>query len=295
MKENSKSLHLAGCINRDPVNLESSKLVFAGLPDDSKSSYRKGPATAPPLIRAAYDGNCHNSTTETGVDLFGQVADSGDLFPKNTWDETARLYCDFAQELYVAGKIPFFAGGDHSVTVPIVDALAVLNEPVHFVQIDAHPDLYPEYDGDPYSNACVAARILEMEHIASVTQIGIRTLNKPQKKFAEQHRERLKIFHAQELIVELPTLEAIPVGTLTYISIDMDGLDPAYAPGVSHPEPGGLTTRQVLNFLQNGHWRLVGMDVVEVNPVLDINNQTAILAGKIFHEAMGYAFEDSKF
>ncbi|MCH7674018.1 agmatinase [candidate division KSB1 bacterium] len=293
MKENPK-LYLAGCLTTDPQQQKSSNLVFVGLPDDSKSAYRKGTAKAPPLIRSAYDGDCHNSTTETGVDLFGRVADLGDLPAKGSWDETAQSYREFATELFKSGKIPFFAGGDHAVTIPIVAALAVLNEPVHFVQIDAHPDLYPDFDGDRYSNACVAARILEMEHVASVTQIGIRTLNPPQKEFAEKYRDRLKIHYARELMGELPRLQGIPEGASVYLSLDIDGLDPAYAPGVSYPEPGGLTPRQVLNFLQKGHWKLIGMDVVEVNPELDVNNLTAILAGKIFHEAMGYALKHLK-
>jgi len=288
MKSASK-LHLAGCLTTT-LKTEDSNLVFVGLPDDSKSAYRKGTAKAPALIRAAYDGDCHNSTTETGVDLFGRVADLGDLPPRNSWDETARLYREFAAELFKSEKTPFFAGGDHAVTIPIAAALAVLGEPVHFVQIDAHPDLYPDFDGDRYSNACVAARILEMDHIASVTQIGIRTLNPPQKEIADKYQDRLEIHYAHQLMSELPRLQGIPEGDPVYLSLDIDGLDPAYAPGVSYPEPGGLTTRQVLNFLQNGHWKLIGMDVVEVNPELDLNNQTAILAGKIFQETMEYAF-----
>jgi len=293
MKENPK-LYLAGCLTTDPQKRENSPLVFVGLPNDDKSPYRKGTAKAPPLIRSSYDGDCHNSTTETGVDLFGRVADLGDLPSQGSWDETAESYREFATELFRSGKTPFFAGGDHAVTIPIAAALAVLNEPVHFIQIDAHPDLYPDFDGDRYSNACVAARILEMEHVASVTQIGIRTLNPPQKEIADKYHERLKIYPARELIGELPRLQGIPEGAFVYISLDIDGLDPAYAPGVSYPEPGGLTPRQVLNFLQNGHWKLIGMDVVEVNPELDVNNLTAILAGKIFHEAMGYAFKNLK-
>ena len=292
MKQASK-LHLAGCLTTN-LQSEESNLVFVGLPDDSKSAYRKGTAKAPPLIRSAYDGDCHNSTTETGVDLFGRVADLGDLPSQGSWDETAQSYREFATELFKSGKIPFFAGGDHAVTIPIVAALTVLNEPVHFVQIDAHPDLYPDFDDDRYSNACVAARILEMEHVASVIQIGIRTLNPPQKEIADKYRDRLEIHYARELMGELPRLQGIPESASVYLSLDIDGLDPAYAPGVSYPEPGGLTPRQVLNFLQKGHWKLIGMDVVEVNPELDVNNLTAILAGKIFHEAMGYAFKHLK-
>lgn len=274
-----------------PDQLDSTKMVFVGLPDDSKSSYLRGTAKAPALIRKVYDGDCHNSTTETGVDLFGAVADLGDLPPQPEWQQTYRSYREFAETLYRGGRIPFFAGGDHSVTMPVVEALSALKQPIHFIQVDAHPDLYPDYDGDAYSNACVAARVIEMTHIVSVTQIGIRTLNLPQQAVAEKFRDTLEILHAHELPGEIPPLVKIPQGAAVYISIDVDGLDPAYAPGVSHPEPGGLSTRQVLNFLHKGRWALVGMDVVEVNPDLDVNHQTSVLAGKLLHEAMGVAFK----
>jgi arginase family enzyme len=81
---------------------------------------------------------------------------------------------------------------------------------------------------------------------------------------------------------------------LVYLTIDMDGFDPAFAPGVSHAVPGGLSSRQVLDFIQQGHWGLVGMDVVEVNPTRDVNDQTAILAARLLHEGMGYAALDDE-
>jgi arginase family enzyme len=87
----------------------------------------------------------------------------------------------------------------------------------------------------------------------------------------------------------LPPLPHIPPGAPVYLTVDLDGFDPAYAPGVSHPVPGGLTPRQVLNFIQNAPWKLVGMDVVEVNPDWDVNDQTAILAARVLHEGMGIA------
>jgi agmatinase len=279
----------AGCLINAPKKQEATWLVFAGLPDDSQSSFRRGSARGPQRIRLAYDGNCYNSTTESGVDLSGAVADLGDLPSKGTWELTARSYQEFAVRLFQIGKIPFFAGGDHAVTVPIIAALAEIGEPVHIIQIDAHPDLYPDYEGNRDSHACTISRALEMSHVASVTQLGIRTLNAAQMPQLERYRDRLHLFNARDLLGELPPLPHIPAGAPVYLTVDLDGFDPAFAPGVSHPVSGGLTPRQVLNFIQKAQWKLAGMDAVEVNPDLDVNDQTAILAARLLHEAMGFA------
>lgn len=277
----------AGCFTEESGGDGSERIVFVGLPDDSQSSFHRGCAEAPPRIRSAYDGNCYSATTESGVDLTGKVADLGDWAPQASWKLTAEAYRESAARLFRAGKAPFFAGGDHAVTVPIVQALVMLGKPVHVMQFDAHPDLYPEYEGDRTSHACVAARLLEMEHVTGVTQLGIRTLNAPQATEAERHRERLLIYQACDLPGEIPYLEHIPANALVYITLDLDGVDPAFAPGVAHPVPGGLVPRQVLNFLQGFRWRLVGMDAVEVNPGRDVNEQTAVLAARLLHEGMG--------
>jgi agmatinase len=279
----------AGCFADTDEARARARLVFVGLPDDSQSTYRRGCARAPERIRLAYDGHCYNATTETGVDLTAAVNDLGDLAPLDSWEATARRYREFAATLYAGGKIPFFAGGDHAVTVPVVAALEALNEPVHVVQIDAHPDLYPIFEGNAYSHACAAARMLELSHVASLTQLGVRTLNRPQSQQAVLHRDRLRILSARDLASGIPALSHIPRGAKVYVNIDIDAFDPAYAPGVSHPVPGGLAPRQVFDFLQCADWTLVGMDVVEVNLTFDRNDQTAVLAARLLHEGMGYA------
>ena len=289
MVEPKDALPFAGCFAADDEARSRARLVFVGLPDDSQSSYRRGCARAPERIRLAYDSNCYNASTESGVDLTGAVADLGDLATGDSWEATARRFRDFAAGLYSAGKVPFFAGGDHAVTVPVVAALSVLNEPVHVVQIDAHPDLYPVFEGSPNSHACAAARMLEMSHVASLTQLGVRTLNRPQSQQAVLHCDRLRILTARNLGEGIPALSHIPRGAKVYVNVDVDAFDPAHAPGVSHPVPGGLTPRGVLDFLQRADWTLVGMDVVEVNLTFDRNDQTAILAARLLHEGMGYA------
>ena len=284
-----KTIPFAGCFTGDD---DGSDLVFLGLADDTQSTYLGGCAEAPEAIRGAYDGNCFNATTESGVDLERAVNDLGDSQPGASWDESARAYRERLEALFDAGRIPFIAGGDHAVTIPVLEALAVLGQPVHIVQVDAHPDLYPDFEGNRYSHACTGARALEMDHVATLTQLGIRTLNEVQSAVVEENADRIFIHEARELPAELPELGHIPEDALVYVTIDVDGFDPAFAPGVSHAVPGGLSSRQVLDFLQAGHWTLVGMDVVEVNPSRDVNDQTAILAARLLHEGMGYAAAD---
>ncbi|MFB2646481.1 arginase family protein [Raphidiopsis sp. BLCC-F218] len=279
----------AGCFTLDESNQDQEKLVFVGLSDDQQSSYLQGCAQGPEKIRCAYDGNCYNATTESGVDLTNSVVDLGNWLPQGHWDSTADTYYQKAQLLFESEKIPFFAGGDHAVTIPVAKALDVLQRQIHIVQVDAHPDIYPELCDSAYSHACVASRLLEFDHIASITQIGIRTMNQVQKQMADKFQDRLHLLPARNLTGELPSLPHIAEGALVYLTIDLDGFDPVFAPGVSHPVPGGLSSRQVLNFIQDARWNLVGMDVVELNPAKDINNQTAILAARLMHEGMGYA------
>jgi agmatinase len=263
--------------------------VFLGICDDTQSSFLHGPADAPECIRRAYDGRCYNATTESGVDLASSVKDLGDLKPRSTWEASAREYRARVEEIVREGETPFIAGGDHAITVPVVEAFAVLRRPIHVIQIDAHPDLYPEFEGNPDSHASTAARLLEMDHVQSLTQIGIRTMNEEQRRQAERWSSRLHVLEARRLEGALPALAHIPAEAAVYMTVDMDGFDPAFAPGVSHPVPGGLTARQVIGLILRGHWTLVGMDAVEVNPARDIQYMTAILAGRLLHEGMGYA------
>ncbi len=278
----------AECFCSPDRNAEK-RLVFVGLPDDSQSSYRRGCAQAPGRIRWCYDGLSYGSTTESGLDLFGAVADLGDWPSESAWDETASRYEKSAAALFSRGRVPFFAGGDHAVTVPVVAALKALSRPLHVLQFDAHGDLYDEYEGSRSSHACTAARILEMPHVASLTQLGVRKFSAEQQQTIDRHPQRLQIHTARALSRQWPPLEHLTPDSAVYVTLDLDVFDPAHAPGVSHPIPGGLSPREVLNLLIEARWKLVGMDAVEVNPSFDIHDQTAILAARLMHEAMGLA------
>jgi agmatinase len=263
--------------------------AFLGICDDTQSSFLHGPADAPECIRRAYDGRCYNATTESGLDLTASVSDLGDLKPRASWNESTEDYRARVEEILREGETPFIAGGDHAVTVPVVEAFEALGRPIHVIQVDAHPDLYPDFEGNPDSHACTGARLLEMPHVASLTQLGIRTMNPEQRAQVERYGARITVLEARELEGGLPAMSHVPLDADVYLTVDMDGLDPAFAPGVSHPVPGGLSARQVLGLFHRGHWTLVGMDVVEVNPSRDFQYQTSILAARLLHEGIGYA------
>ncbi|HUV12413.1 MAG TPA: agmatinase [Acidobacteriota bacterium] len=294
--EDTKTLKIipfAGCFGADARAEGFRGPVFVGLPDDSQSSYLKGSAGAPEVIRVAYDGRCYNSTSESGIDLAGEVGDFGDILAEDCFEKTYSKYRSVSESLFAAGKVPFFAGGDHAVTVPVVDGMKALGQPVQVVQIDAHPDLYPEFEGSRFSHACTAARILEMDHVERVVQMGIRALSPIQQEQIKRFSSRLRLLEARELDERIELADYIECELPVYISVDMDGFDPAYAQGVSHPVPGGLSPRQVLNLFRPADWRLVGMDTVEVNPLRDVNNLTAILAARVLHEGMAYSWLQS--
>jgi agmatinase len=291
MKKRAARKELGGCF-ASPAEAAECRLVFAGLCCDCQSSYRRGSAQGPRSLRRAYDADCYNSSTELGVDLAGCVADGGAVRSSRTWKATAGRIQRLAEALFAASKVPFFAGGDHAVTIPVARALAALRRPVHVVQFDAHPDLYDEFEGDRESHACVGARILELPHVASLTQIGIRTMNAPQRQTARRYAERLHLLEARQISGEIPIPAHIPHGANVYITLDLDVFDPADAPGVSHPVPAGLTPRALMNFLQQAPWNLVGMDVVELNPRFDQGQRTTVLAARLLLEGMGKALFD---
>lgn len=278
----------AGCLRAGAAEPEPGRPVLVGLPDDSQSSFLRGSAAGPARVRDAYDGNSFNASTESGVDLAGAVVDLGDWVSLDSWSATATSYRERAERLWRDGLAPFFIGGDHAVTVPLLEAIAVLDEPVHVIQIDAHGDLYDSFEGSRTSHACTGARALEMKHVVTLTQYGVRTLSPPQREVAERHANRLVIHEARHLSQRaLPMPVGVGSNDAVYVTLDLDGFDPAHAPGVSHAVPGGLTSRQVLDFLQAMPGRLVGMDAVEVNPSVDEHDRTAILAARCLHEAMG--------
>ena len=257
--------------------------TLLGLPYDTSSSFLKGTAAAPPLIRQALHSPAGNPWTETGVDLgaAGALDDAGDVpFGGSAAEARAKIE-EAVRTLLESGGRPIVLGGDHSVTYPIVRAVRWFHPRLSILHFDAHPDLYPEFEGDRYSHACPFARILEERLADQVVQVGIRTMNAVQRAQAERHGVEVIDMRAWVEGRRLTLREPV------YVSIDVDAFDPAFAPGVSHREPGGLTAREVLTVLHRVSVPLVGADIVEFNPAQDPSGMTATLCAKLVKEIAG--------
>lgn len=266
------------------MNLETitqpGQVAIIGVPFDKNESFLQGPALAPQRIRETLHNTAANLWTEKLVDLgsstgwvdVGDVALSGNMAQDV---ETA------VTQLLAEQTKPLTLGGDHSITYPIIKAMARRFPNLTILQIDAHPDLYDELDGSRTSHACPFARIMENNLAARLVQIGIRTLNAHQKAQAER-------FHVEIIPMTGWSLDKMPALTPPlYLTLDLDGIDPAFAPGVSHHEPGGFTTRQVLDII-HALPPLVGADIVEFNPHRDPVGITAALAAKLLKELIGH-------
>ncbi len=262
--------------------MASAPPTLIGVPYDAASSFRRGSAAAPPVIRAALHSPAGNSWTEGLVDLGvpGVLADAGDLDLSDEANARARIESGVAAVLAAGGR-PIVLGGDHSITYPVLRAIRPHHPHLSVLHVDAHPDLYEEFGGDRYSHACPFARALEERLVDELVQVGIRTMNAAQR--AQAQRYNVDVIDMDAWVGGRRPSLAYPV----YMSIDLDGLDPAYVPGVTHPEPGGLSVRDVLNLIHRLEVPLVGADIVELNPELDPRGLTALVAAKLIKELAG--------
>lgn len=250
-----------------------------GLPSDSNSSFERGPAMAPAAIRRALWSDRGNLACEDGqeIGIDFELRDRGDLWLNEDAADDA-VIADAVRAAIQSGAVPLALGGDHAITHPVVRGIHAEHGPVTILHFDAHPDLYEDFEGNPRSHASPFARIMEAGLATKLVQVGIRTLNAHCRQQAE--RFGVEIVPMTDFAPDkVPVLD----GAL-YISIDLDGIDPREAPGVSHPEPGGLTVREVLAVLRRQTAPVVGADVVELNPRFDQNDRTAIVAAKLVRE-----------
>ncbi|MBZ5720964.1 MAG: agmatinase [Acidobacteriia bacterium] len=258
------------------------KPELLGIPFDANSSFLRGAAGAPPLIREAFRCDASNLWTETGVDLGEEsaFADAGDL-DLSSGDAFAAIERGVGN-LLDAGHRPLCLGGDHSITYPILRAVGRNYKDLTIVHFDAHPDLYDELQGNRLSHACPFARIMEERLAKRLVQIGIRTMNGHQREQADRFGVEVVTMQDLPALDELKQLQG-PI----YITFDMDVLDPAFAPGISHREPGGMSVREVIAHLHAISGRIIAADLVEYNPQQDVSQLTAMVAGKILKEVLG--------
>ena len=255
------------------------KLAIIGIRYDENSSFTKGAADAPPQIRAALRSDAWNLTSENGTDLSADSMffDAGDIEPV-PGSEMGNLIENSIYTLIADGLSPISLGGDHSITHPIVRAFARKYKDLSILHFDAHPDIYDNFQGNPHSHASPFARIMEQKLVKRLVQVGIRT-------FTAHQRDQVKRFGVESIEMRdiTPNLQ-LEFDSPVYISFDVDALDPAFAPGVSHREPGGLSTRQAIDLIQRLKGKVVGADIVEFNPRMDPLHITGTVCAKLFKE-----------
>ncbi len=254
------------------------RVAIVGVPIDENSSFRRGAAKAPPLIREAFLSEATNFYSEDGTDLGNSslLVDSGDVevhHGSDSFEQTENRI----SELLASNCKPLALGGDHSITYPIMRSMGRVYPSLTLVQFDAHPDTYDEYQGSRRSHACPFARIMESRLAKRLVQVGIRTAARHQREQAQ--RFGIEMIEMKDWRGLLPELES-PV----YVSFDLDCLDPAFVPGVSHREPGGMSVRSAIQAIQGIQAEVVGADIVEFNPDLDVSNLSAAVCAKLLKE-----------
>ncbi len=255
-------------------------ISILGVPYDADSSFLKGTLHGPPVIRNAFRSPSSNTFSENEVEIGGhpQIQDEGDLDLGS--GQNAREQIESAiRNLVMQNHKVLSLGGDHSITYPILRGYASKHGKLNVLQLDAHPDLYDELDGNRFSHACPFARAFEDGLIGKLLQVGIRTMNTNQREQARKFG--VEIIRAEDFMTTMIEIDG-PV----YVSLDMDVLDPAFAPGVSHYEPGGLSVRDVLAVIHEIEVPVIGADIVELNPTRDFQDMTAMVAAKFMKELL---------
>ena len=265
------------------------KVAIIGFRFDENSSFLRGAAEAPPLIRAALRSDAANMWSESGLDLGAEsvLFDAGDIEPSENEEMNSRIERSISTLLDRDLK-PISLGGDHSITVPIIRAFGRKYDRLNILHFDAHPDLYDQFQGNQYSHACPFARIMEERLAQRLVQVGVRTMNGHQREQAAKFG--VEVIEMKDWRDDLVFEFDEPL----YISFDLDGLDPAFAPGVSHREPGGLSTRQAIDIIQSTKGHVVGADIVEFNPQMDPLNITATVGAKLLKEIAAKMIEGLK-
>ncbi|MGQ9556875.1 MAG: agmatinase [Desulfurispora sp.] len=263
---------------------EPARLVIVGAPMDFTVSFRTGTREGPRHIRLVSAG-----LEEYSPELDRQLdevafADWGDVVmqPGRVAGSLGRI-AEVLRPLYRAGKIPLLLGGEHLVSLPAIEEAARVYPDLAVLHFDAHADLRHEYLGETLSHATVMRRVCEIIGAGNLYQFGIRSGTREEFAFAREHCHLYRRCEAPQLQELVQRLAGRPV----YISLDIDVLDPAFAPGTGTPEPGGIEPRTLFEALyQLAGLQVVGLDIVEVCPVYDPSGATSILAAKLVREAV---------
>ena len=267
-----------------PKKATSPRVALLGVCYDGSSSYLRGTAGAPPVIRQALWSEAGNPWTELEIDLStAALDDEGDLTPAENDDpaQVRRAIEEAVRHIAQSGRRPLVLGGDHSITYPVLRGFRPSHSRLSILHFDAHADLYDEFQGDRYSHACPFARIMEEGLADRLVQIGIRTMT-------GHLRQQVKRFGVE--VIEMKDWRdgmKLEFDTPIYVSFDLDVIEPGLAPGISHREAGGFSVRQAIAVIQSLRAPLVGADFVEFNPAADRTGVTAAVSAKLVKELAG--------
>ncbi len=263
---------------------KDASMVIVGAPMDSTVTVKTGTRHGPREIRHTswwmedYSPRLDRELGE--INFF----DAGDLsLPFGNVKDSLNLMKETAGKIIDDKKIPIFLGGEHLITMPLVEAAAARYNDLVVIQLDAHADLQDDYLGERLSHATVMRRVCETVGKGNVYQLGIRSCLREEIQFGKNNSQ---IFFDQVLE---PMKKIIPEigGRPVYITLDIDVVDPAFAPGTGAPEVCGCTSMELMETLYlTKDLNIVGFDLNEVNPVYDVSGRTALLAAKVIREMM---------
>jgi len=289
-----------GIVKRDWSNDEANYHLL-GVPLDISSTYRTGARYGPDYFRKTLSSENFECTSENGLPLneYYKIKDWGNVGIINTdLQKSIQLVSEGVYDIIETEKPFLIIGGDHSTTTCIGKAYEKADIPIHYIYIDAHLDLYDEVKGSKLSHACTLRRISELTSFHGASVFGYRDFTKDQLKYAEN--SNINIFSTNDLLSELSLLKFGYKYTKNlndhvsriHVSIDLDVLDPSFAPGVGNPVAAGITTRDLIRFLKGlfkgiKDNQLISWDIVEFNPLYDNAEITAFSIVKILIESLG--------
>lgn len=269
---------------------------FVGIGMDIGTSHRSGTRFGPRQIRQE-SAMIRPYNMKTGLSPFDhlQVADIGDV-PINTFNllKSVAIIETFYDAILSQNTTPFTLGGDHTIVLPIIRAMARKHGPVAVVHVDAHADVNDEMFGEKIAHGTPFRRMVEEGLVVpgKVFQIGLRATGYASDDFDWARTQGFRVIQAEDIWYQslVPLMDEVrevigdhPV----YLSFDIDSFDPAYAPGTGTAEPGGLTSHQGLEIVRGMYGlNLVGADLVEVSPPYDMSGNTAVLGANILYEML---------
>lgn len=269
-------------------SFEDAFFVIVGVPFDKTTTFRSGTRFAPTTVREATQNfekeNFEHGTTFDDI----PVHDAGDLYEEGSVDEMVESVHEEAKRIVQAEKFPLFIGGEHSITPPVVKAFGEIS----VITVDAHLDFKDEYQGLKNSHACAHRRIVDHVGVGNAFAFGIRSISSDEEVDKALYADAFRIHEegSRKVFDEmLSKLKRTPI----YLSLDIDGIDPAYAPGTGTPEPFGLTPWDVRYVINRVADRLVGFDVVEICPPYD-NGNTSVLGARMMREVMAAKWKSMK-